>query len=412
MSLSLGVAAQHYDRLFLNDYRIDTTQTRVLGLELDATAAFRDNEYTSPLVTGYTLPACILAPRLTYNPIHQIHMEVGARAIFFAGANKYPSWAYHDIAVWKGAQYQHGFHILPWLRLQAEFFQHSATGQSLSIVLGNTYGGQDHRLHDALWNPETNIIQDPEMGLQILWDRPHLHMDTWVNWQSFIYKLDTHQEAFTVGTSWIVMPGNSHTYRWSIPLHIIGQHRGGEQLQTPAGVQTLWNASIGGALRINTGHRALSWHDYRLNAIATWQQAGRLWDHRNGFALHASAEWCLWDDFNIRAGYLFAPRHFVTLYGNNLFNTQSTIPTTVTDPQDSEAATTVYQSFKGNNTLYAHISYSHVFARHYALGADVNAYYTRLGTSSLTGQCDSRFNLDFGVWFRVDPVIVLKKFRR
>ncbi len=387
---------QLYDRLFVDDYRIDTTQTRVLGLELDATAAFRDNEYTTPLTTGYTLPAGILAPRITYNPINQIHMEVGARAIFFAGANKYPTWAYHDIAYWKGDQYQHGFHILPWLRLQAEFFQNNAD-KSLSIVLGNIYGGQNHRLNDALWNPETNIIQDPEMGLQILWVRKHLHMDTWINWQSFIYKLDTHQEAFTFGTNWTVKPGSNPKYQWSIPVQLVAQHRGGEQILTDAGVQTLWNASIGGALRINNNYRVLSWQNYEINTLLTWQQAGKLWNHRNGFAVHLAAEWCLWQGLNFRAGYLCAPRHFVSLYGNTLFNTQSII-------QDI--------SFKGNNTAYAHVSYNHCFARNYTLGADINAYYTHLGKSEQTDKGDSRFNLNFGIYMRINPMIVLKKFRK
>ncbi len=413
LAVSTGSTAQIYDRLFQDDYQIDTTRTRTLGLELDATAAFRDNEYTTPLTTGYTLPACILAPRLTYDPIRQIHMEVGARAIFFAGANKYPSWAYHDIVHWKGNQYQHGFHILPWLRLQAGFFQDSRTGKSLNIVLGNIYGGQNHKLNDALWNPETDIIQDPEMGLQILWDRKHLHMDTWVNWQSFIYKLDTHQEAFTVGSSWIVKPGNSPRYQWSIPVQIVGQHRGGEHLQGNVGsVQTMWNASVGGTLRINDNYKVLKWQNYEINTIATWQQAGRLWNHRNGFAIHVAAEWCLWNDFGIRTGYLCAPRHFVSLYGNSLFNTQSIIPDVVTAPQDAGATATVYQSFHGNNTVYAHVSYSHCFARHYTLGADVNAYYTRLGASSHTGHGDSRFNLNFGICLRVDPTIILKRFNK
>lgn len=394
--IAVNTDAQIYDNLFADDYRIDTTQTRILGLELDATAAFRDNEYTTPLANGYTLPVGIVAPRLTYNPINQIHIEVGARAIFFAGANKYPSWAYHDIAYWKGDQYQHGFHILPWLRLQAEFLQDKPY-KSLSIILGNIYGGQNHRLNEALWNPETNIIQDPEMGLQILWDRKHLHMDTWVNWQSFIYKLDTHQEAFTFGSSWVVKPGSSNKYQWSIPVQLVAQHRGGEQLQTDAGVQSLWNASVGGALRINSNRKVLSWHNYEINTVVTWQQAGSLWNHRNGFAIHAAAEWCLWQGFNLRAGYLCAPRHFVSLYGNTLFNTQSI---------------TSDESFKGNNTAYAHISYSHCFARHYTLGADINVYYTHLGESTQTEKGDLRFNMNFGVYMRVDPTIVLKRFRK
>ena len=396
LAVAANMDAQMYDKLFVDDYRIDTTQTRVLGLELDATAAFRDNEYTTPLTTGYTLPVGILAPRITYNPINQIHMEVGARAIFFAGANKYPSWAYHDIAYWKGDQYQHGFHILPWLRLQAEFFQDKAD-KSLSIVLGNIYGGQNHRLNDALWNPETNIIQDPEMGLQILWDLKHLHMDTWVNWQSFIYKLDTHQEAFTFGSNWIVKLGSRPKYQWSIPVQLIAQHRGGEQILANAGVQTMWNASVGGALRINNNRKVLSWQNYELNAVVTWQQAGKLWDHRNGFAIHAAAEWCLWQGLNFRAGYLCAPKHFVSLYGNTLFNTQSIT-------QDI--------SFEGNNTAYAHVSYGHCFAKHYTLGADISAYYTHLGKSAQTDKGDSRFNMNFGVYMRIDPTIVLKRFRK
>ena len=44
LAVASNMDAQMYDKLFADDYRIDTTQTRVLGLELDATAAFRDNE--------------------------------------------------------------------------------------------------------------------------------------------------------------------------------------------------------------------------------------------------------------------------------------------------------------------------------------------------------------------------------
>lgn len=383
-----SVRAQIYDHLFQDQYRIDTTETRALGLRIDATGFFRNNEYESPLVSGYTLPGVQISPRLTYNPLSNIHIEAGLHAIFFNGANKYPSWAYSDIATWKGDQYQHGCHLLPWVRLQADFTR-------LSIVVGNIYGGQNHGLNDVLWNPETNLSQDPEMGFQLLWDLPHLHMDTWLNWQSFIYKLDTHQEAFTFGTNWKIYANDRNAQtQWYLPVQLMAQHRGGEVNIGGKCVQTLWNASLGAGVRVNSNRQVLSWMDYQVNAIAAWQQAGDLWGFKTGFALHAAAEFCLLRSLNFRAGYVHVPHHFVSLYGNPLFGTQSL-------SYDQPAI-----SYDGNSTVYARVSYDYCFARNYTLGADINIYASRLGTENL-----SSTSFNFGLYFRVNPTIIFKRWK-
>ncbi|MBQ2021949.1 MAG: hypothetical protein II211_06030, partial [Peptococcaceae bacterium] len=38
-------------------------------------------------------------------------------------------------------------------------------------------------------------------GFQILYDTPRFHLDAWINWQSFIFESDTHQEAFIAGVT-------------------------------------------------------------------------------------------------------------------------------------------------------------------------------------------------------------------
>jgi hypothetical protein len=39
------------------------------------------------------------------------------------------------------------------------------------------------------------------MGVQMQWQTKPLDFDVWVNWESFIFDKDTHQEAFTFGLS-------------------------------------------------------------------------------------------------------------------------------------------------------------------------------------------------------------------
>ena len=131
--------AQMWDSLATTDYRVDSSMTRTLRVVVDNLSFFRDNEYSSTLTKGYSLPGLWIQPRLAYTPHRQIDLELGLHAAIFQGANKYPNYVYHDIAEWKGSQYQRGAHVLPWIRARAQF-------QNLTVVLGDIYGGQNHQL--------------------------------------------------------------------------------------------------------------------------------------------------------------------------------------------------------------------------------------------------------------------------
>ena len=378
-----AVQAQMWDRLATSDYRIDSSQVHTLCIGLDNISFFRDNEYSSQLTKGYSLPGLWVRPYVAYTPLRQIDLQLGLHALIYDGANKYPCYAYHDIARWKGQQYQKGAHLLPWFRAQAEF-------RNLTVVLGDIYGAQNHRLIRPLFNQEHNLSEDPEMGFQLLWDRRRLHADTWLNWQSYIFEEDSHQEAFTVGASWQVRPGRLDApVEWYLPLNLIIQHRGGEQDTTALGVQTLCNASVGAGLRWHFTRPALRRFHAEASLLGTWQQSGHLWPFDTGAAFHASTGVNLWDSLTLEGGFFRAPRHFVSLYGNPFFSTISI--------RDGE-------SHRGLSTAYARADYHYTFARHYILGAEVEAFQCWTGRSA-TQPSHKEFNFSFGLYLRICPTL-------
>lgn len=384
----MTVNGQMWDRLTMSQYIHDTTQVKQLRAEADVLTFFRDNEYSSKLTRGYSLPGLWIQPKIVYMPLPRIRLEAGAHALIFNGANRYPCYVYHDIGTWKGNQYQKGAHVLPWLRAQAQF-------KHLTVVLGDIYGGQNHRLVEPLWNPETNLSQDPEMGFQLLWDRPHLHVDTWMNWQSYIFEEDSHQEAFTVGSNWHILYGDTASHlRFSTPVQMLFHHRGGEQDTTQLGVQTLCNASVGLQMEWRTGYKRITSVTAETSVLACYQQSGILWPFDTGMAFQASAGMNLWNNLHFKAGYFHAPRHFVSLYGSPFFSTLSI--------RDGE-------NFSGIGTAYLRADYHYTFARNYILGAGVESGQSWLGRSDRRGQ-SQEFNFSFGIYLRACPSFLLKQF--
>lgn len=110
--------------------------------------------------------------------------------------------------------------MLPYFRAQMALSDH------VNIVLGNIYGASNHNLIEPLYNPELNLTCDPEAGLQLLYDSKAFDLDVWVNWQSFIFREDVHQEAFTVGISSRVKYNDpASRFHFYTPVQGLVQHR-------------------------------------------------------------------------------------------------------------------------------------------------------------------------------------------
>ena len=397
VNTSLGMSAVDLaSRMAAETADMDTALTREVAVDIEGLAFFKDNEYGGEHSKGYTLPGFWLRPRLTYQPINAIRLELGAHALVFDGANKYPCYAYHDIARWKGSQYQSGFHILP-------FFRATAVWKKTTFVLGDIYGGASHGLMEPLFAPELNLTQDPEMGFQLLHRRRRYTLDAWINWQSYIFEEDTHQEAFTVGVAQrIALSPATARLQFYIPIDIIVQHRGGEQdlPQYELGVQTLVNGGAGVGMTWRAGGRALQRMDADVAVLGCWQQSGKLWPFDIGVAGTAGISALFRYDFRV-FGRVVGAKDFVPLYGSYFF---STLSRKVTDGR-----------FAYVFTPQLGMEWSHTFARDYVLGAKAETYLTWTGrlTSPDISPRPAAFanNFSFGVFFRCRPHIRIKRFR-
>lgn len=390
-------------RMGYQPYRVDSTQTKTLGIELEALAFFKDNEFDGNVQRGYSLPGVRLQPRLTYTPIDEIKLELGLHATIYSGANKYPCYVFHDIATWKGDQYQSGAHLLPFFRATARF-------KSITLAVGDIYGGATHGFVEPMYNPELILTDDPEMGFQMIVDTKRWHSDLWMNWQSYIFKESSHQEAFTVGWTQNInvwkRTKEDRTHSLDIPIQLVIQHRGGEQDNTKMGVQTIANGALGIGYEYKApGNRIVTGVQAEVMALYCLQQSGNLWPFKNGPALWVKASVDFIRDLRVTAGF-FSAKNFCSLYGSQYFGTLST----------KRAG----GRFDGMNTGLISLEYSRTFANAYTIGANLKAYIYKTGSLALPADDthpepyaipgEFRTPFSFGVYFRCSPSFVLKRF--
>lgn len=386
--------AQFEDRLYRTDYRLDSARTNELRVEVENLSFFQDNEYTGSIMKGYTLPGLWLQPRLTYQPLKNIRLELGIHTLIYHGSYKYPNYAYRDIAVWKGTQYQRGTHILPYFRAQVQL-------KRLNLVFGNLYRGSNHRLIEPLYSPELNLTADPEAGFQLLYDAPRFHLDAWINWESFIFRQDVHREAFTVGVSSEVKynapDAPVHLYT---PIQVTIQHRGGEidTIRTDA-VSTLMNAGVGIGAKWHIRRPVLKQVFAEADIMGYYQQNGDIWPLEHGYGAHALAGVRLGENLQAKAGYFYG-KDFISLFGLPYFGTAST-----THPG---------AVFDHMHTAYFSADYSREFKKMFAVGAQFSLYYSLPGTLTYTDgsrtEEDGVANYSFGVYFRANLSFLIKKF--
>lgn len=386
--------AQITDKVYNTDYRIQPEKERQLSFEINSLSFFKNNEYTGDVLKGYSLPGFWLQSKLVYYPLSTIKLELGAHMLFYHGTVKYPSMAYQDIAYWKGNQYQYGVHILPWFRAQA------ALSDQVTIVLGDIYGASNHRLIDPLYSPELNLTADPESGLQVLWNTDRIDFDAWLNWQSFIFREDTHQEAFTVGLSSRVK-FNDPASKWHfyMPIQGLAQHRGGEiDTLTTNSVQTLMNGAAGLGMVWNVNYGQLKRINFEMDIAGYYQQAGKLWPLDSGFGSYALLSADI-NNFRLKTSY-WECDNFISMFGVPFYGAVST--------------TVDGGLFEHPQLVYFGAEYARTLGKGFSLGIDVDIY-NRLSDRFYDPQTGwqsvgSATSFSCGIYLRINPSFLLKTF--
>ncbi len=246
---SNNVLAQVYYRgqetSLLDKYRLNTKQS--LSLSLLGEGFFRNNEYSGEIIKDYTLPGYRCIAFLDYNAPTQnsINLKLGVENMYYWGASKYPQGlAYRDLPYWssEGEDYRK-FRLLP-------YFQASIVlDNKWAIIIGNLEGGAKHQLIAPLYNPELNLSSDSETGAQVKYKSGQTQADLWIDWQSFIFNDDRHQEAFFVGLNLNQVFAQKQKSYWELSLQALTAHRGGKTNLVADTVHTWANIALG--LRYN-----------------------------------------------------------------------------------------------------------------------------------------------------------------
>lgn len=387
--------AQMDSLVFEEDMRIDSCAKGELRINIDNINFFRDNEYEGRITNGYTLPGFWLRPTVSWQPLKNLRVEAGAHMLHYWGANKYPNLNYSDLPEWKGSQMQSGFHVLPFLRAQVDLTRR------FTVVVGSLYGGINHHLAEPLYNEETVLSGDPETGVQLLWHPSWLDFDMWINWESFIFDDDYHQESFTYGLA-TRFKANAATAPLHVyfPLQALVQHRGGE-INTEAEdreVKTWVNAAGGIGLTVNTGRQTLSSVSFEILAAYYNQKSGGELPYNDGCGVYATVSARLWR-FNLMAGYWWC-HNFISIHGNPLFGALSI----------SE------DGLRTDNPrlLRIHADYGQPIAKGFSLGIHADLYnsFPVDAYSSTDGWTreSNKLSYSFGIYLRIDTGFLIKKF--
>ncbi len=214
-----------------------------LSLDFIGEGFFRNNEYSGEITRDYSLPGYRALGFFTYSPATKqpIKLKLGVENMYYWGASKYPAGlAYRDLAYWssEGEDYSK-------FRLRPYFQASIVLNKKWAIILGALDGGAKHQIIEPIYNPELNLSADSETGAEIRYESPRTKADIWVDWQSFIFNDDKHQEAFFVGLDLERRFAEKKTSHWNASLQALTGHRGGKTNIVADTVHTWANLALG-----------------------------------------------------------------------------------------------------------------------------------------------------------------------
>ena len=201
------LCSQWIPQKLLPSTQIAGNDSNKLSFSFEMIGFFKNNEYFGPLEKGRTLPGTKVLPKLVYQVNNNFRAELGAYSIYYSGEQE------------KGKAYVDGV----FARMQY------SPKPELNLVLGNIYGGVNHRLIEPLYQWERQFVERPESGLQVIFQNERYFADTWINWKRYIERGDSVPEVLTFGFSLdakLTKPKNY--FQVSIPVQLLINHSGGQ----------------------------------------------------------------------------------------------------------------------------------------------------------------------------------------
>lgn len=210
--LSTTLFSQEVSKSFVADEPMDSIGKGKLLISVDNFNFFKDNEYKSEYVEGYTLPGLWIRPKLIYYPDNQLRLELGGQVLAYHGSEEY------NIYPWFSALYM--------------------PVKGLSFRIGNLNQDLNHGLAEPMQDSEHFLKDKPEAGIQAKFDNHWLKTDLWIDWQTMIFTGDPYREEFVFGSAFEFTLFDKGDKKLTLPLAFNGLHEGGEIDTSPYPAQT------------------------------------------------------------------------------------------------------------------------------------------------------------------------------
>jgi hypothetical protein len=181
----------------------------------------KNNEYSNPVIEGYTLIGYFIQPELVYRPTEKIALRLGAHLLSYSGTGKFSE-------------------IKPVFSTSWHFSDNTI------FTIGSLQGSDSHLMFDPHFNRERTYNAFSEDGLQFRTKSEHFFSDTWLSWENYIFRGDTEREVFTAGESFRYKSSDiAELIRFEFPLQIQLKHYGGQISDYPEHVETYLNIAAG-----------------------------------------------------------------------------------------------------------------------------------------------------------------------
>lgn len=215
--------SQEEKSIFIHDIPFTGDTCKPFSLWVNSLSFFRNNEFKSPYVSGYTLTGTRIRPRAIFYPAGNLRIEAGGEVLAYNGRDDYK--------------------LSPWFSVVY------VPVRDITFRMGNLNNDQNHGLPEYLRDVEHFVNGRSETGIQALVQKKRLKADLWIDWQQMIFPGDPFKEQFVFGTAaeWIIR--TQAAWQISLPLYFHGMHRGGE-IDAAAGPAYTW-ITVSEGLKMN-----------------------------------------------------------------------------------------------------------------------------------------------------------------
>ncbi|HOW09427.1 MAG TPA: hypothetical protein PLX08_06460 [Bacteroidales bacterium] len=192
-----------------------------LFLKLNNINFVRNNEYSNPIIEGYTLIGYFLQPEVIYKADEKLAVSLGANLLSYSGTDRF-------------------------VKTKPVFSTTFSFSDSTFFRIGTLTGSDEHRLQDPHFNRERLYTNYAEDGLQFRTMGKRFFSDTWLSWENFIFRGDNEREIFTAGESFrYSLPPITRIINVEVPFQLLIKHYGGQISDYEQKVETLLNMAIG-----------------------------------------------------------------------------------------------------------------------------------------------------------------------